>query len=413
MQQTIVGTPVAREQRSAPPQFESLLSATAHLLLEDTDVDMLCQRVFDVIRDPLQLDVYFHYLLSEDGSHLTLASAGGNQAVREALGSTIGLDTTICGTVARTCKPLNATHVQQSNDPITALIRSYGIRCYSCKPLLVHGRLIGTLSFGSMRRDSFRPDEIELFHLIVAQVTLATERRLQNTRLREMERLALLGRMSATLAHEINNPLDTLNNILYLMRDALTGTESRELLQQAEEQVARLGEISHRTLDLFRGRSQHPHRTDLGQLAHEVVSELRLRDRTLIDITAEDNVFADIIPGEMRQVLFNLLLNASHFSPPGISIQLKVRTTSGFAEIHVRDEGIGISEETRRHLFQPFYTTRGEEGTGVGLWVSREMVERVSGTLTFDSNPALSPGTDFIIRLPLSRETDSLHPPVE
>jgi signal transduction histidine kinase len=372
------------------------------VLLQDTDVDMLCQRVFDTIRGPLQLDVYFHYLVSEDGAHLELASSGGNPAVRDALGTTLEFGEAICGAVAQTCKPMNATHVLASNDPKTMLIRSFGIRCYSCKPLIVHSRIAGTLSFGSTRRDEFSPDEIDLFRLIAKQVTLATERRLQNARLREMERLATVGRMSATLAHEINNPLETLHNILFLLRDTVHDEHAVEMLTRAEEQVARLAEISRRTLDLFRGRRQPPHRVDLSQLLRELCAELHLPSATRLETSLEDSLCVDVVPGEIRQVLFNLILNAAYFSPEGKLVTLTLKTSGDFAEIRIRDEGEGISEETRRHLFQPFYTTRSDGGTGVGLWVSREMVERAQGTLSFESNPEVRPGTVFIIRLPLA-----------
>jgi signal transduction histidine kinase len=385
-----------------PPQFERLLTTTAHLLLQDSNVDILCQRVFEAIRGPLQLDVYFHYLVSEDGAHLELASSGGNKSVRDALGTTLQFGEAICGTVAQTCRPMNATHVLTSSDPKTMLIRSFGIRCYSCKPLIVSGRLVGTLSFGSTRRDEFSPDELDLFRLIARQVTLATERRIQNARLREMERLATVGRMSATLAHEINNPLETLNNILFLLRESVTGEESTEMLARAEEQVQRLAEISRRTLELFRGRKQDPHRIDLGQLVHELSADLHLPPHTRLEPYLEDSLWVSVIPGEIRQVLFNLILNAAHFSPEGKPVTVTVRRSGTFAEARVHDEGKGISEETRRHLFQPFYTTRGNNGTGVGLWISREMVERAGGTLSFESNPTLRPGTDFILRLPLA-----------
>ncbi|SEF99033.1 His Kinase A (phospho-acceptor) domain-containing protein [Bryocella elongata] len=385
-----------------PPQYESLLSTTAHVLLMDADADTLCQRVFEAIRGPLQLDVYFHYLVSEDGTQLELASSGGNQTVRDALGTTLQFGEAICGTVAQTCLPMTATHVLSSNDPKTFLIRTFGIRCYSCKPLIIQGRIAGTLSFGSTHRDEFTSDENDLFGLIAKQVTIATERRMQNARLREMERLATLGRMSATLAHEINNPLETLNNILFLLRGSAADAESAEMLTRAEEQVERLAEISRRTLELFRGQKQVPQSVNLSQLVDELAANLHLPAHTRLVTSLEDSLIVSLVPGEMRQVLFNLILNAAHFSPEGQPVTLTLRQSSGFAEVRIRDEGMGISEETRRHLFEPFYTTRAEGGTGVGLWISREMVERAEGTLTFESNPDVRPGTEFIIRLPLA-----------
>ena len=88
--------------------------------------------------------------------------------------------------------------------------------------------------------------------------------------------------------------------------------------------------------------------------------------------------------------------------PLGAEVRVSVQRAGEFAEVRVKDEGAGISAKAQARLFQPFYTTRTIGGTGLGLWLSREMVERVGGTLTFESEPALRPGTEFIIRLPVT-----------
>jgi len=384
----------------APPH-EQILSSTAHLLLEDQDVDTLCQRVFDHLRVPLRLDVYFHYLVSADGTHLELASSGGNDVVRAALGTTLKFGEAVCGTVAQSCMGMHVTGVQRRMDEMTSLIRSFGIRCYTCNPLLVHGQLVGTFSFGSSQRDAFSTDELELIRLVVQQVTAATGRRLQNGRMQQLERLAAAGRMSAALAHEINNPLETLSQSLYLLRDEASGEQRHELLRIAEDQVKRLVETSRRTLEMFRGRQLAPQPVDVSKLASELTGEIRLPHHARLHIEIEPELQVNAISGELRQVLYNLLLNAAQFSPVGKEVALIVRRSDDHVEVRVRDEGKGISADTRKHLFEPFFTTRGGDGTGVGLWLSREMVERIGGTLTFESEPAVRPGTEFIVRLPL------------
>jgi signal transduction histidine kinase len=99
-------------------------------------------------------------------------------------------------------------------------------------------------------------------------------------------------------------------------------------------------------------------------------------------------------------VLFNLLTNAAHFTAPGTPVRLTVRRSGSNAEIRVIDQGPGIGEEARGRLFQPFFTTRGKEGTGIGLWLSKEMIERAGGRLVFYSEPTLRPGTEFVATLP-------------
>lgn len=393
--------PIEQLSRRLHPTFQDLLSGTAHLLLQDTDPDTLCQTVFDEIRERFQLDVYFHYLVSADRTHLELASSGGNEIVRAALGTSLQFGEAVCGTVAEQCEGMYVTGVQQRLDEMTALIRHFGVRCYTCNPVMVHGRVVGTLSFGSSRRDSFRPDELDVIKLLVQQVSIATERRIQSERLRELERLAAAGRMSATLAHEINNPLDALTTLLYLLRNEVRDLEGADLVHKAEEQVAQLSETTHRTLEMFRGKKQHPYLVDLSALARDLIGDVRLPQHARLRSEIEDKLCVKAVSGEMRQVIYNLLLNAAQFTPPGKDVVLSVRAVNGTAEVRVKDEGAGIPKSAHAKLFQPFYTTRENGGTGVGLWLSKEMVERVGGTLRFESNPEIRPGTEFIVTLPL------------
>jgi signal transduction histidine kinase len=265
----------------------------------------------------------------------------------------------------------------------------------------VRERLIGTLSFSTSQKYSFSEQELELFRLVVRQVTLANERRLQNERLRSIEQLAAAGRMSAALAHEINNPLETLGNILYLLRSE-PSDHAMELLDIADRQVARLAETSHRTLALFRGKPQPPRLVNLSDLTAEVAAEIRLPRNVALRSEIHPGLCVRLVPGEFRQVLFNLLINAAQFSRPGDPVTLTAQRRGDRAELRFKDLGPGIAPELRSLLFQPFCTTRTEGGTGLGLVLSREMIERIGGTLRFESDSDVRPGTDFIVTLPLA-----------
>ncbi|HEY4355141.1 MAG TPA: GAF domain-containing sensor histidine kinase [Acidobacteriaceae bacterium] len=381
--------------------YTDILSKTAQLLLKDSDPDTLCQEVFEQLREPLEVDVYFNFMVSSDGTYLELASSGGNKAVRDAMGSPLAFGAAVCGRVAQTCRGMYVTGVQDREDDMTELIRSFGIRCYACNPILIREKIIGTLSFGSRRRDSYNSEELEVFRLVVQQVTLATERRLQNERLRHLEQLAAAGRMTATLAHEINNPLESLVNLLHLLQYEVHSEGGSDLLGKAQEQVNRLAETTQNTLRAFRGHHQPMVPVDLSTLASELVEDIRLPQHTRLHSEIERDLCVKAVSGELRQVLLNLLINAGNYTPPGKEVTLTIRRNGDHAVISVKDEGLGISPEIRARLFQPFYTTRGHGGTGLGLWLSREMVQRFGGTLTFESDPDLRPGTEFIVRLPL------------
>jgi signal transduction histidine kinase len=382
-------------------EYRELLSKTAHLLLRDGEVDELCLTIFEILRQPLKLDVYFHYLVSDDQARLELASSGGNDVVRAALGSPLSFGEAVCGTVAERCEWMYVPQVQGRNDQMTRLIRSFGIRCYACQPLLSKGRLLGTFSFGSCRRDEFTAEEIEVFRVVAEQVTLATERRFQNKYIRQLEYEAAAGRMCATIAHEINNPLETLTNLLYLLRDDVDSQSGRELLKTAEGDVTRLAATTRRILDLFRGRQQNAEPMDVSRLLREVLSGLRVPRQIPIEPALQDDLYVHANPGELRQVFVNLLINAAQFSPADKKVSLTASRNDAAVEVRVRDEGPGISEKNSKKLFQPYFTTRVGSGTGLGLWVSQEIVNRYGGSLTFVSNPTVGPGTDFVVTLPM------------
>lgn len=264
---------------------------------------------------------------------------------------------------------------------------------------------MGTLSFGSTRREEFTTLELEVFALLAQQITIATDRRAQSERLRQLERLAMAGRMSATLAHEVNNPLESLGNLLHLLHDEVHEDSADHLVFQAESQVRQLAQTVQHTLELFRGKQQEPRVVSLSELVRELVTGLHLPNHARLETTIKDELCVKAIPGELRQVLFNLLMNAAQFAPVGKPVTLMVRRSGRMAELRVRDEGPGISEESRSKLFQPFYTTKGKDGTGVGLWLSREMIERAGGRLVFHSDPQLHPGTEFVATVPLHEKS--------
>lgn len=383
--------------------LQRLRLEVADLLLLDQSPETLCQSLFEILRGPLKLDFYFHFLVSEDETHLELAASGGDEEIRDALGSHLEFGEAISGTVAQTGLEQCLEYMQQRDDQMTQVVREHGVCCYICEPITPKKQLIGTLSFGSRQRNFFHPQEIELLRAVAQQVTLAVDRRLQVKRMVQLERLALAGRMSAALAHEINNPLESLTNLLFLLRSEVAGEAGHALVRDAEAAVFFLAETSRRTLGLFRGKPQQTQLLNLSELVEQIVKDVSFPERVPLRTAVAPAIWVRVVPGEIRQVLLNLLINAAQFSPIGSEVLLTLSCAGELAEIVVRDEGAGISERTKARLFQPFYTTR-TVGTGLGLWLSREMVERVAGTLTVKSDPSTCPGTEFIVRLPIVQD---------
>ncbi|HET7287589.1 MAG TPA: GAF domain-containing protein, partial [Pyrinomonadaceae bacterium] len=166
--------------------------------------------LFSKIRKSLGLDVYFNFMLTEAGDALRLVSYSGiNEETARSL-SRLEFGAAICGRVALTHKPIVATNIQQSNEAMVQLVKGFGVRAYACNPLMAGGRLLGTLSFASRKRDHFEQDEIEFLETISQYVTVAYERMRLIEELRDQDRRK--DEFLATLAHELRNPLAPMNN---------------------------------------------------------------------------------------------------------------------------------------------------------------------------------------------------------
>jgi PAS domain S-box-containing protein len=237
-----------------------------------------------------------------------------------------------------------------------------------------------------------------------------TERKQAEQALRQSERMAATGRLAATIAHELNNPLASVTNILFLLETQLsTYEDSRALVRVAEQEVARMTRIVHQTL-AFHRQSQVPVPVSLTELLDSVLALLEPRLRTQgIRIVRRFEGEAPVsgFPAELRQVFSNLLINAAEAAGERSLITIHIypsRRWSGNAwgtRVVIADSGPGIASEIREHIFEPFFTTKGDKGSGVGLWVSQGIVEKHKGAMRLFSRTGRPPtGTVFSVFLP-------------
>lgn len=229
--------------------------------------------------------------------------------------------------------------------------------------------------------------------------------------LRENQKLITVGRLAASIAHEINNPLESITNLLYLLGEERGLSEAgRGYLTLARRELDRVGQISRQTLNFAR-ETAGPQRARLDELMEEVLSlySRRIAEKNLqIERRYDCHEEAMVYPGEMRQVLSNLVTNAVEASSMGGRLCLRVRRSRSWADpgvvgirVAVGDTGTGISPEVQRRLGEPFFTTKGQRGTGLGLWVTRSIIERYGGELQLKSSSAAEHhGTVFSIFLP-------------
>jgi PAS domain S-box-containing protein len=227
---------------------------------------------------------------------------------------------------------------------------------------------------------------------------------LAEEKLRRTEQLATAGRLAATVAHEINNPLESVTNLVYLAQQFRELDQTtRGYLDTATGELQRVAQIVRQTLGFYR-ESASPKNADVGEIAAEVLSLYRrnfMAKEIRVTSEIEPGVIACVVSGEIRQVIANLVTNAIEASSPRSEIRVEVKRIEENVSIRIFDQGTGIGEENLPRLFEAFFTTKKDVGTGLGLWVSRGLIEKHNGTLTVETKSGGSDhGTTFTIKLP-------------
>jgi two-component system NtrC family sensor kinase len=225
------------------------------------------------------------------------------------------------------------------------------------------------------------------------------------------EKLASVGRMAAVLAHEINNPLEAVTNILYLAQvTAGVPDETLQYLQMADAELKRIAHITRQTLGFYR-ESTAPLTFQLAVLLDEVVDLLKARQiskRAVVAIQCNHQLQITAFQGELRQVVSNLLINGLDAIDDAGKVTLRAAASRGFRgkgqriRITISDNGKGMSASALSKIFAPFFTTKGATGNGLGLWVSKQIVEKHGGLIQVRSCTRRPwKGTSFSLVLPV------------
>jgi len=238
-----------------------------------------------------------------------------------------------------------------------------------------------------------------------------SERRRAEDALRKSEKLAAAGRLAASIAHEINNPLEAVTNLLYLIRRGTLDSTSAGYADLAQHELARVAEITQQMLRFYR-QSTLPNLSNVGELLDSVLTLHQGRVASLhVEVVRRyaHDVTLFCFSGEVRQLFANLIGNAlDAMTPEGGRLLLRVRYagTSG-VRVTVADTGSGIPPHVMQHIFEPFFTTKEAVGTGLGLWVSEEIVNKHNGTIRVRSlarGEDGGGGTVFTVFFPLDLE---------
>ncbi|MDF5706430.1 MAG: ATP-binding protein [Nostoc sp. S4] len=429
-----------------------LLFDTANDLLSSQQPMVLIDSVFRKLSEQIGLDVYFNYLVAENGVMRLQSNTGISPELADKI-QWLAFGQAVCGTVAQQRHPIAVENVQQSTDPKTELIRSLGISAYYCYPLIAQGRLLGTLSFGSRTRLSFTENQKGMMQAVCDQIAIAMERASLIASLQQQtEQLQQANQMKdeflGILSHELRSPLNAILGWAQLLqRSKLSETQITKGMETIERNAKAQTQLIEDLLDISRMNRGKLHlnvRTcnlvPMIESSLETVSlaaqskEIDLRF-SLIPSPETQNLQAQspttqhpqgsfkgensrfLVSGDfdrLQQIIWNLLSNAIKFTPPGgrVEVQLSVvngeekpQTTDKYAQIQVIDTGIGISADFLPHVFERFRqadssSTRTYGGLGLGLAIVPHLVELHGGTIHADSRGEQQ-GATFTVKLPL------------
>lgn len=304
----------------------------------------------------------------------------------------------------------------KENDPEKEILTS--LSCKLCVPLISRDELVGLLILGPKKPNPrFVDNDIEFISVLADQLTVAIENAMLYESQKEMyaelkraqrqlirsEKLAALGQLSASLAHEINNPLGIIKNYLLIASQSLEENDpNRQNLNAVKEEVDRIARIVKSLLDFSRPENNRMALLDLASIVKQTVS---LVDQEFLskNIAVKTELPANLpqVTGsedQLKQVFLNLLVNAKDFMPTGGKINIIARTTGEGVEMEFSDTGCGIPEENVSQVFEPFFTTKeGGKGTGLGLWICYGIMERHGGDIKVRRRQN---GTSFVLSLP-------------
>ena len=236
-----------------------------------------------------------------------------------------------------------------------------------------------------------------------------TERRQAEAALARADKLASVGRLSAAMAHEVNNPLEALTNLIYLARVQSRDPELRQNLEQAELELGRISHITRQSLGFYRDNSSLTMFSAASVVNQAVTFYLARASVRGVSLKTDLRSDVDLLgsAAEFRQIMSNLLSNSLDACEAGATIRVSLRkdrdrpTGDIGARVIIADSGCGIAAEKLAAIFEPFYTTKGSTGTGLGLWVTRQLIEKHGGSIRVrSSNKGRRKGTIFRIFLP-------------
>jgi two-component system NtrC family sensor kinase len=347
-------------------------------------------------------------MLERGGGFETVASDGAGRAYLSR--EPPAVHNSVSGSVLRTGQPITVEDVlAEPHFHLTDVAQAEGLVSLLSVPLRTKDRIVGVLNLYTGEHRRFEVEEVALMTLLAQQAAVAIENaelfrqaREAGEGLRAAEKLAALGRLSAGLAHELRNPLNTLSVLTYAMvEQAEHGGVRVSDLEVVQSELRRLNLLVEQFVDFARPQPPRFQRQRLEEVLEEallLIGPEAAKKSILLERAWHETepVWAD--GDQLKQVFLNLLLNAVQAMEPGGQLRASTERVAGGVVVRIRDTGPGVAREVLDRLFEPFVTARAG-GTGLGLPISHRIIEGHSGTLTIDSQVGV--GTAAVVWLPV------------
>ncbi|MBM4254564.1 MAG: GAF domain-containing protein [Deltaproteobacteria bacterium] len=390
-------------------RLETLFSISTEIC-STLQLDEVLQRVVAHACRLMDARIASLLLIDKDNSVLRPAATYGASEAYLALPDR-DVAASFTGEVIKSGRPLYIPDVRKEDRfRLSALARQEGLCTLVSVPLRTKNDIIGALNIYTPELRHFDESDIRLLTLLASQSAIAIENaRLHademeaRERLRQSEKLAALGKLSAGLAHELRNPLNTVSMLMYAMAQELPPENSLcNDLRIVQGELRRMSLLIEQFLEFARPRPPHFQRDRLDEIMEETLlligPEARTRGVTIHKEWEKGLPQVWVDGAQIKQVFLNLLLNALQAMTRGGTLTVRLHVSGGSLLASIADEGGGIPPEVRENLFEPFFTTKAG-GTGLGLSISQRIVEGHNGRLRLFSQPDV--GTTAVVRLPL------------
>jgi K+-sensing histidine kinase KdpD len=406
-----------RIQQRADARVEQLYHL-AQVISSSLDMREVLTIAMESIRDMLQVEMGSIILRDEKTNQLSFASTLKHDPRLHEIKLRYGEG--VVGQVVQSGKPLLINDAQNhpAFSPSIDQLTGEHTRSILCVPLIAHDRVIGAIELINKKDGLFDDVDATLVKSAAASIAVAIDnarlyreqeeliRKIQQSqeRLVQNERVSAMGRLAASLAHEINNPLQAVHSCLQLATHFNLGQDKQEqYLGMASEEVERLIDIVTRILDFSRPSGGVFEKANINAIVGQV---MRLAEKHMSHqkLSVQQNLASDIpllrvIPNQIAQVFLAIMLNAFDAMSEAGTLIITTRARGEWVEISFQDDGIGMPADVQARVFEPFYSNK-EERTGLGLSISYGIVERHGGKFYVESEEGK--GSTFTVCLPRS-----------